>query len=310
MTTPGSTAPARTDAACSSGTDDNRATRGSRSSEAISARSVPTTSVDGRTGGAPQHPVRCRGKASESLRVTSYTIVDDAFAAPSGVGAGEATSRYDRRAPASPHAARVGARGRGSTSSSVRCATHRPPTGPSASISSPTAAIRRSHCSVARSSSQMIAERSVHPRHPGDDAVDPATQAHRHHPRRIDAVRSPRGRRREVRCNRCAGLFRPAAALVRHGERGRAGAHHAADFVDEETLMLCEPTSTPRTRKIDPSDDVPAGSAQAIRLVGGLGHGHRGVAIQHQEQLLSAGGIGRTPLGDSTSGSAEEPEEE
>ena len=83
-TTPDSIAPAPTDAACSSPVPTTTAQLvGRPNSAATPGRRVPTTSVDGRTGGsiAGSRPAAAHSSASKSPRVTSYTIVDDAFAA-------------------------------------------------------------------------------------------------------------------------------------------------------------------------------------------------------------------------------------
>ena len=83
-TTPGSIAPAPTDAACSSPVPTTTAQFAGRpNSEAMSGSSVPTTSVDGRTGAniAGSNSAAAHRDSSKSPRVTSYTIVDDAFAA-------------------------------------------------------------------------------------------------------------------------------------------------------------------------------------------------------------------------------------
>jgi hypothetical protein len=83
-TTPGSIAPAPTDAACSSPVPTTTAHSVlSPSSAATSRRSVPTTSVEGRTGGsiAGSRPAASHSSESKSPLATSYTIVDDALAA-------------------------------------------------------------------------------------------------------------------------------------------------------------------------------------------------------------------------------------
>ena len=82
--TPGSMAPAPTDAACSSPVPTTTAhVAGSPRSAATSGRSVPTTSVEGRTCGsmAGSRPAASHSSVSKSPLATSYTIVDDAFAA-------------------------------------------------------------------------------------------------------------------------------------------------------------------------------------------------------------------------------------
>ena len=76
--------PAPIDAACSSPVPTTTAQLAGRpNSEATSGSSVPTTSVDGRTGAniAGSNSAAAHRDSSKSPRLTSYTIVDDAFAA-------------------------------------------------------------------------------------------------------------------------------------------------------------------------------------------------------------------------------------
>src|SRR3954452_18251617 len=83
-TTPASIAPAPTDAACSSPVPTTTAQLAGRPNcAATSGSSVPTTSVDGRTGANidGSNSAAVHKDSSKSPRVTSYTIVDDAFAA-------------------------------------------------------------------------------------------------------------------------------------------------------------------------------------------------------------------------------------
>ena len=221
-TTPASIAPAPTDAACSSPVPTTTAHFAGRpSSEATSGRSVPTTSVDGRTG-AKHRRVQAGCRTQRVVEVAAGDVVHHRgrrVRGVLGVRAGKVVQHIrpdgrqhrrtlpDRRfVVADPHHLRCTVRRIGHQTRSARRA-----------VRAPTAATSRSHCSVARLSSQMIAGRSGSPS--ASHATTPSTWL----PRPIATTRvgvDACGRRADgvAKCGAVGVrvLFRPAVVLVRH----------------------------------------------------------------------------------------------